>query len=97
MNWRERWGYRTAPQIPPPAEIPRTTERDFDLVLFGGACPWCGSTGKESLFRHIFSTDLSERWLVQARTWSFLWLKAHPAYFRVRCAGCKTKFRELTK
>ena len=60
------------------------TDKDYDLVPFDGRCPWCNSN------------DLVERELVRERQWSFLFWRAHPAYFKVKCRSCKGTCRELT-
>ena len=63
-----------------------------DFVAFGGPCPYC--EGKE--IEYISGNfDCGYKQLVRRRSWSFLWWRSHPAYYKVKCYQCKEYRKEL--
>jgi hypothetical protein len=60
-----------------------TQDQINEFVTFGAPCPYC--EGKIIGYRR----------LVRRRSWSFLWWKSHPAYYKVKCHQCKEYHKEL--
>ena len=63
-----------------------------EFVAYGEPCPYC-----ECQVRMWFAgnADSGYKDLVKRRSWSFLWWRSHPAYYKVRCYQCKEYFKEL--
>jgi hypothetical protein len=63
-----------------------------EFVAYKEPCPYCESKDMEC-FNGV--TESGYRHLVRRRSWSFLWWKSHPAYYKVKCKQCKEYRKEL--
>ena len=82
-------------------EKPKEDQID-EFVAFGAACPFCGSKMMQCSTQYGgggFFVDAGDvgryRILVRRRSWSFLWWRSHPAYYKIKCDQCKEFHKEL--
>jgi hypothetical protein len=67
-----------------------------EFVAYGEPCPFCGSDIMDVQYQFFgYYFDAEFRILVKRRSWSFLWWKAHPAYYKAKCDQCKEYRKEL--
>lgn len=75
-------------------EKPKEDQID-EFVAFGAACPFCGSKMMQCITPYDADAPDRYRILVRRRSWSFLWWRSHPAYYKIKCDQCKEFHKEL--